>query len=142
MDNFTHFLRLFDCILLYFFIFICFLFKSGYLFDFIFLNVLKVLFIHGLFKGLYHVDNIGIKSLFLCFSFISLSMVYFSSVTGLCWLYIALGLVDCVLMLSFSHQFFSCCWLDDPDGNRTPKEGAGSHVPDNESQGTYLTGCA
>ena len=32
-------------------------------------------------------------------------------------------IVDCVLTLSFRYLFFSCSWLDDPDGSMTSWEG-------------------
>lgn len=60
-------------------------------------------FIHFIFKGLYHLHKIGFKITFLCFSFVSTSGACCSRIAGLWWCRMALGLVTCVLMLSFRH---------------------------------------
>lgn len=77
---------------------------SFYLSDGIFLYFLKG-FIHALFKGLYHLYRIGFKSLFFCFSFISISSISDIRIAGLWCCHVALDLVDCALMISFRHLF-------------------------------------
>ena len=81
LNSFIHFLHLFDCIFLYSF--------KG--------------FIHFPLKGHYHLHEIRFQAISLCFNCVRICRACCNRIAGLCWFHLAMALVDCVLMLAFSH---------------------------------------
>lgn len=73
----------------------CFL----HLFDYISCVSLRDLFIFFFFKGVYRLHKIEFKIILFCFSYIRIS--------GIWSCHIALAVVDCVLMLTFSSWVVS-----------------------------------
>lgn len=80
----------------------CFL----HLFDYISCVSLRDLFI-CFFKGVYRLHKIEFKIILFCFSYIRISRAYCSRISGIWSCHIALAVVDCVLMLTFSSRVVS-----------------------------------
>ena len=80
----------------------CFL----HLFDYISCVSLRDLFI-CFFKGVYRLHKIEFKIILFCFSYIRISRAYCSRISEIWSCHIALAVVDCVLMLTFSSRVVS-----------------------------------
>ena len=59
------------------------------------------------FKGVYRLHKIEFKIILFCFSYIRISRAYCSRISGIWSCHIALAVVDCVLMLTFSSRVVS-----------------------------------
>lgn len=60
-------------------------------------------FFNFLFKDLYHLHKDSIKIIFLCFSYVGISMAHCGRVAGFQWRNIALAAIACVFMLVSRH---------------------------------------